>query len=150
MGQALHGRELMALLIRPGASAAEILAQLYEVGSAADQGRNFDFGGRGYRVTRDTLREAMQIYNEHFPEEGMGQRVRRRFRDMTGASFQQGAGWAAMECRRHEWVLEQQAQDSTAWGKEPPTLAQQQQPETIRQRWWASRELHLQHRARGP
>ena len=74
----------MALLIRPGASAADILAQIYEAGLAADLGQNFDFGGRGYRVTTDTLREAMQIYNEHFPDEGMGQRVRRRFQDMMG------------------------------------------------------------------
>ena len=66
MGQALNGRELMALLIQPGASAAEILAQIYEAGLAADLGQNFNFGGRGYRVTRDTLREAMQVYNEHF------------------------------------------------------------------------------------
>ena len=66
-----------------------------------------------------------------------------------GASFQQGADWAAMECRRHEWVVEQQARDSTAWGKEPPTLAWQQQPEIIRQRWLLWPVLGLLHREQG-
>ena len=84
MGRAINGRELMALLLRPDASAADILAQLYEAGSAADMGQDFNLNGTRYRVTTETLREAMRIYNEHFPGEGMGQRVRRRFRDMMG------------------------------------------------------------------
>ena len=54
-----------------------------------------------------------------------------------------------MECRRHEWVVEQQARDSTAWGKEPPTLAWQQQPEIIRQRCLVWPGRRWQHTGRG-
>ena len=61
----------------------------------------------------------------------------------------QGAGWAGMECRRHELVVKQQARDSWAWGKEPPTLAWQQQPEIIRQRCLVWPGRRWQHKGRG-